>query len=74
MTTETRELFVKGMTCAACARRVERAVKEIEGLRDVEVELSTGRVRFQLNGGTPTSEIVQAIERAGYTVQPGAAS
>ncbi len=34
---------VGGMTCAACVRRVENALKKIEGVRDASVNLATGR-------------------------------
>jgi len=34
---------VGGMTCAACVRRVENAIKEIEGVTDVNVNLATAR-------------------------------
>ena len=34
---------VGGMTCAACVRRVENAVKEVEGVIDVNVNLATAR-------------------------------
>ncbi|OGP89526.1 MAG: copper-translocating P-type ATPase [Deltaproteobacteria bacterium RBG_19FT_COMBO_43_11] len=34
---------VGGMTCAACVRRVENALKEVDGVKDVSVNLATGR-------------------------------
>lgn len=34
---------IGGMTCAACVRRVENAIKEIEGVRDASVNLATAR-------------------------------
>ncbi|HUH67364.1 MAG TPA: heavy metal translocating P-type ATPase [Syntrophales bacterium] len=34
---------VGGMTCAACVRRVEEALKSVEGVTDVGVNLATGR-------------------------------
>jgi len=36
-------IAVGGMTCAACVRRVENALKKIEGVRDASVNLATGR-------------------------------
>ncbi|MEE9911322.1 MAG: heavy metal translocating P-type ATPase, partial [Deltaproteobacteria bacterium] len=36
-------ISVGGMTCAACVRRVENALKEVEGVLDVSVNLATGR-------------------------------
>jgi Cu+-exporting ATPase len=34
---------IGGMTCAACVRRVENALKEVEGVMDVNVNLATAR-------------------------------
>jgi P-type Cu+ transporter len=34
---------VGGMTCAACVRRVENAIKEVKGVKDVGVNLATAR-------------------------------
>ena len=36
-------ISVGGMTCAACVRRVENALKEVEGIIDANVNLATGR-------------------------------
>ena len=39
-----KETFnVTGMTCSACAARVERAVKKMEGTADVSVNLLTAQ-------------------------------
>jgi Cu+-exporting ATPase len=36
-------IAIGGMTCAACVRRVENALKKIEGVREASVNLATGR-------------------------------
>ena len=36
-------ISVGGMTCAACVRRVEQAIGEVAGVRDVNVNLATAR-------------------------------
>jgi Cu+-exporting ATPase len=36
-------ISVGGMTCAACVRRVESALKDVEGVADVSVNLATAR-------------------------------
>ena len=40
---EQTTISVGGMTCAACVRRVEAALKEVEGVSDVSVNLATAR-------------------------------
>ena len=36
-------ISVGGMTCAACVRRVETALKDVEGVTDVAVNLATAK-------------------------------
>jgi len=37
------DVFIGGMTCAACVRRVEEALRTVEGVTDVSVNLATSR-------------------------------
>ena len=63
------ELPVTGMTCAACSRNVERALKKAEGVEDVNVNLATERasVKFDSSRIQP-GELIEKIEHAGYGV------
>ena len=56
---------VTGMSCAACSARVEKAVKNVEGVTLCEVNLLTGRMRA--SGGTP-EDIIHAVTAAGYGI------
>jgi Cu+-exporting ATPase len=61
------DLPVHGMTCAACAGRVERALKKVEGVESASVNLASERVRVKAPDDLlPTLQ--QAIARAGYSV------
>jgi Cu+-exporting ATPase len=66
---------VEGMTCAGCVSRVERSLKAVAGVADASVNLITGRAEVRwdpastsLQTQAPTSELVSAVERAGYAV------
>lgn len=62
------ELAVEGMTCAACSAAVERAVKKLQGVSGVSVNLATNRAALEYDPGkVKLSEIKQAIVKAGYT-------
>jgi copper chaperone CopZ len=62
------EIPVEGMTCAACAARVKRALTSMEGVSDAEVSLAErrARVRFDPKEISP-EQLVSAIASAGYT-------
>jgi Cu+-exporting ATPase len=62
-------LPIKGMSCANCAERIEKALKQVEGVLDANVNLATERatVRF-IPGVTQIAQLKKAIEDAGYEV------
>ncbi len=63
------ELPITGMTCAACERNVNRALKKPSGVLDVSVNLATERaVVTYLPGTTTRRDLIAAVERAGYGV------
>ena len=58
---------VGGMTCAACVRRVENALKDVEGVDDVSVNLATARatvVHKSAWGGV--AALANKLEETGY--------
>ncbi|MCR5800409.1 MAG: heavy metal translocating P-type ATPase [Lachnospiraceae bacterium] len=55
---------VKGMSCAACVARVERAVNALDGVENVEVSLLTNSMTVE--GTTEPSIIIEAVKKAGY--------
>ena len=65
---QTLEIDVRGMTCAACAARTEKALKKIQGVAFARVNLAAerARVEFDENKARP-SELTSAIAAAGYT-------
>ena len=60
---------IGGMTCASCSKAVERAVKKLEGIKNVEVNLATEKASISY---IPTKvklyEIKDAINKAGFKV------
>ncbi len=60
-------LNIEGMTCASCAKAVERATKKLNGVIDSNVNYATEKlnISYDLNK-VRLSEIKNAIERAGY--------
>ncbi|MDM7933563.1 heavy metal translocating P-type ATPase [Tabrizicola sp.] len=63
---EPLSLPVTGMSCAACAGRVERALRAQPGVTAANVNLATERAEVS---GTATPEaLIRAVEKAGYAV------
>ena len=62
-----KKFLVTGMTCAACSSRVEKAVSEVEGVSSCTVSLLTNTLTVE--GEAKDSEIIHAVENAGYGVK-----
>lgn len=57
---------VKGMSCAACQAHVEAAVKQIEGVKKVEVYLLSNSMKVEYEDAVTESTIIKAVQNAGY--------
>jgi len=67
--TSSIELSITGMTCAACVRRIEKAVRAVPGVHEATVNLVTQRASIRLDpSATNARALTGAIEKAGYTV------
>lgn len=66
------DLPIEGMTCAACVRRIERALLATNGVRDATVNLVTRNAKITFAKAVASVEaLVRAIENAGYNVPAG---
>ncbi|WP_141057759.1 heavy metal translocating P-type ATPase [Stenotrophomonas rhizophila] len=61
-------LPIKGMTCASCVGRVERAIKDVPGVKTAVVNLATERADVTFIEAADPQAFVDAIESAGYSV------
>lgn len=58
---------ITGMSCAACAARVDKAVSAVRGVQSVAVNLLKNTMRVEYDEKTVSpAVIVSAVERAGY--------
>lgn len=66
---ELREVTIPigGMTCASCAAAVEKEIKKLKGIEEVNVNIATEKANVKYNPyETRISEIKSAIKKAGY--------
>ena len=60
------ELSVEGMTCAACAVRVEKKLGKLDGVHAM-VNYATATALVTAPAGLPVRALTAAVEQAGYT-------
>ncbi|WP_312888512.1 heavy metal translocating P-type ATPase [Clostridium bowmanii] len=64
---ETKLLKIEGMTCAACAKNIERVTKRLPGVVETNVNFATEKLNISFEPTkVRTSDIKKAIEKAGY--------
>ncbi|MBE3575604.1 MAG: copper-translocating P-type ATPase [Firmicutes bacterium] len=65
--TQKMEFRVGGMTCAACAARIEKGLKKIPGVVDANVNLAMERASVQFVGDLSFRDFRQTVENLGYS-------
>jgi Cu+-exporting ATPase len=62
-------LKISGMTCAACAQRIEKAVNKLEGVSNASVNFATEKLSVEFDGQKLLKErIRETIEKTGYGI------
>ena len=61
---------VQGMTCGGCARHVEKALRIVDGVVSVSIDVPNGTAT--VGGTAPFESLAASVEAAGYTLMPSA--
>ncbi len=65
--TESFSFPIEGMTCSACSTRVEKALRQVPGVIEANVNLAIERADVRVIPGTARlSELAEAVTKAGY--------
>ena len=59
------ELEIDGMTCAACAMRIEKRLNKLDGV-EATVNYATEKARVLTDGAIDADELIAAVEATGY--------
>ncbi|MFC5591638.1 heavy metal translocating P-type ATPase [Sporosarcina soli] len=69
MATQQKTLQINGMTCAACANRIEKGLSKIEGVEQANVNFALERSTIVYDPDkTNVNEFKERVEKLGYTV------
>ncbi|MGH3854460.1 MAG: heavy metal translocating P-type ATPase [Pseudonocardiaceae bacterium] len=63
------ELSIGGMTCAACAARVQRSLNKLDGVQ-ASVNYATEKASVATRAEVGVAELIAQVERAGYRAAP----
>ena len=59
-------LNIEGMVCMNCVKHVDKALREIQGMKDVTVDLESKSAKVLLSQEVPDEVLKSTIEDAGY--------
>lgn len=65
-TSEETRLAIRGMTCAACVRRVEKALTKIDGVSMASVNFATHQATVQHSATMDSQLLANAVTMSGY--------
>ena len=61
--------YITGMTCVGCQRRIEKSLKKVTGIKNVEVNLQTGQLNCEYDDKKVSEdEIIKQVELLGYGI------
>lgn len=71
VTEERIELSLSGMTCAACATRIEKVLSKTDGVIQANVNLASEKATIKyINGQTDVDTLVGRVKKTGYDAKP----
>jgi len=66
LSTSTVQVSVRGMSCASCVDKVERALRSVDGVLNASVNLASERATVEMTAATPLAALRRAVRDAGY--------
>lgn len=71
VTEERIELSLSGMTCAACATRIEKVLSKTDGVIQANVNLASEKATVKyINGKTDVDTLIGRVKKTGYDAKP----
>ena len=68
--TRVDEFEIRGMTCASCAARVEKALAKVPGVAHASVNLATEKATVEVRDDVAPEALTGAVAKAGYEAAP----
>lgn len=62
-------LSVSGMDCPSCASKVEKALAQVPGVTDLQLDFAQQALSFKQGAAAATSAAVAALRQLGYGVE-----
>lgn len=60
-----KKLTIEGMHCASCAMNIEKSLRKVPGVKDVNISLMTKKGFVEVDDKVTDEELKKAVARAG---------
>ena len=64
-----QEIKVKGMSCSHCVAAMTKAMQSLPGVTNVQVDLASGRVSYEISATLPREDVARAVKAAGFELE-----
>ena len=64
----TKTIFINGMSCGHCSKRVEAALKSVNGVKSVKVSLEEKKADIIMKNDIKNNVLKNAVENVGFEV------
>lgn len=65
---QTLTLLLSGLTCMACQKLIQKRILRIEGIQDVNVEM-TGETTIKANRKITSDEVMEVLKDTKYSIE-----
>ena len=62
------KINIEGMHCASCAGNIEKSLKKVPGVKEVNISVIGKKAFVEIDERTSQEELKKAVARAGYKV------
>jgi copper ion binding protein len=63
-----KKIYIEGMSCSHCVKRVTESLKTLEGVKKVEVSLKDKLAKIESDKPLSNEDLINAVDDAGYIV------
>lgn len=63
------QLRSRELSCPSCVAKIEKALKNVQGVQDAKVHFNTGRIEVEHDEQAQADALVKAVRDAGYEAQ-----
>ncbi|NLM60295.1 MAG: heavy metal translocating P-type ATPase, partial [Clostridium sp.] len=66
---EKKELILEGLDCAGCAAKIEKMVKEIDGVKNASINFVTKKLTIEFENALKSEDIVKKATKIAKSVE-----